>query len=263
MATGLRIAFVWIAVTFLAACATSGGETDARRTGSAVERVSPVRAAELNTRLGVGYLERGEIQIAMQKLELAVEQDPQHVPAHLALGIVYQRIDRVDRALEHFRTAVRLAPGDGGAHNSYAALLCQTGRYEQADREFRAALEDPFYATPATALANAGSCARRDGRDQDAQRYLREALGFDPTNQTALFNLAMLAFAAGNPLQARAFLQRLEAAGGLGARSLLLAVRVERMLGSMDMAQRYADQLLERYPNTPQASEVRFEIDDD
>lgn len=261
MAIGLRVAFISIALAGLGGCATGGDEVDPRRTGSAVERVSPVRAAELNTRLGVGYLERGEIQVAMQKLELAVKQDPKHVPAHLALGIVYQRIDDVDRALNHFRTAVRLAPGDGGAHNSYAALLCQTGRYEQADREFRAALEDPFYATPAAALANAGSCARRDGRDEDAQRYLRRALDFDPTNQTALFNLAVLAFEADNPLQARAFLQRLEAAGGLGARSLLLAVRVERMLGSTDRAQRYAEQLLERYPNTPQASEARFELD--
>ncbi len=251
------LAVLSIAATALAGCATSGGETDPRRTGSAVERISPVRAAELNTRLGVGYLERGELQVAMQKLEQAVQQDPEHVPAHLALGIVYQRIDRVDQALEHLRTAVRLAPGDGGAHNSYAALLCQAGRFDEADRQFQAALEDPFYATPDVALANAGSCARRNGRDQDAQRYLRRALDFDPQNRTALFNLAMLAFAEDNALQARAFLQRLEAAGGLGARSLLLAVRVERLLGSTDMARRYADQLLERYPNSPQASELR------
>lgn len=252
------LAVAALAAAVLAGCASRAVDNDARRTGSAVERVSPVRAAELNTRLGVGYLEQGEVQVAMQKLEQAVQQDPEHAPAHLALGIVYQRIDRNEQALEHLKTAVRLAPGDGGAHNSYAALLCQVGRFDEADRQFQAALEDPFYATPAVALANAGSCARRNGREQEAQRYLRRALDFDPMNRTALFNLAELSAAVGNPLQARAFLQRLDAAGGLGARSLLLAVRVERALGSETTAEAYAERLLERYPNSPQASELRL-----
>ncbi|MGK7294318.1 MAG: type IV pilus biogenesis/stability protein PilW [Candidatus Wenzhouxiangella sp. M2_3B_020] len=241
----------------LCGCATNEPERDARRTGSAVERVSPVRAAELNTRLGVGYLEQGEIQIAMEKLELAVDQDPEHVSAHLALGIVYQQIDRIDQALGHLRTAVRLAPDDGGAHNSYAALLCQVGRYEEADRHFRSALDDPFYATPEVALANAGSCARRDGRLDDAERYLREALEYDPENRAALYNLAELSFQRERYLQARAFLQRLEATGSLGARSLLLAVRVERALGSDTLADRYASTLMQRYPDSPQASQLR------
>lgn len=254
----LRKAAMIILAAALAGCAASNSsETDPRRSGSAVDRVSPVRAAEVNTRLGVGYLERGDVQVAMEKLELAVQQDPGHVPAHLALGIVYQSIDRNERALGHFETAVELAPDDGGAHNSYAALLCQMGRYREADRHFRAALNDPFYATPDVALANAGSCARRDGRDEEAERYLRETLEYDPQSRTALFNLAGLSFEQGEGLRARAFLQRLEAAGGLDARALLLAVQVERSLGSEAIAEGYARTLMERYPDSPQASQVR------
>jgi type IV pilus assembly protein PilF len=252
----MRPAAALLLLILLGGCAAND-ESDPRRSGSAVDRVSPVRAAELNTRLGVGYLERGQLQVALQKLEQAVEQDPEHVPAHLALGIVYQRIDQTDGALRHLRTAVRLAPEDGGAHNSYAALLCEVGRYDAADRHFQAALEDPFYATPGVALANAGACARRDGRLDAAERYLREALRYDAQNRTALFNLAELSFARDELLRARAFLQRLEAAGGLGARSLLLAVRVERALGSDTTAERYAGELLNRFPESPQASQLR------
>ena len=93
--------------------------------------------------------------------------------------------------------------------------------------------------------------------DEEAERYLREALEYDPQSRTALFNLAGLSFERGEGLRARAFLQRLEAVGGLGARALLLAVQVERSLGSEAIAQEYARTLIERYPDSPQASQVR------
>src|SRR6056297_2775123 len=114
--TGVAAFVAAVVAAALAGCAsTDSSESDPRRSGSAVDRVSPVRAAEVNTRLGVGYLERGDLQIAMEKLELAVKQDPKHVPAHLALAMVYQSIDRDERAMGHLETAVDLAPDDGGA----------------------------------------------------------------------------------------------------------------------------------------------------
>lgn len=241
----------------LIGCGSNPVPRESGRTGSSADRVSPVRAAEINTRLGVGYLERGQIEIALEKLQKAVSQDPDHAPAHLALGIVYQAIDRREQALDHLRSAVRLAPGDGSAHNTYAALLCQVGRYEEADRQFRAALEDPFYATPEVALANAGSCARRAGELEQAEEYLRLTLEFDPIHQTALFNLAEIAWQRGQALRARAFLQRLEATGNLEPEALVLAIRVENELGSPADAKYYEKILLQQYPQSPQASQMR------
>nr|WP_240956067.1 type IV pilus biogenesis/stability protein PilW [Wenzhouxiangella sp. XN79A] len=246
-----------LATLALSGCATSSRETSPQRTGSAVERVSPVRAADINTRLGVGYLERGQIQLALEKLELAVRQDEQHVPAHLALGIVYERIGREERALEHLQRAVRLAPEDGAAHNSLAALLCRVGRYDEAERHFGDALEDPFYPTPEVVLANAGSCARRAGRLENAEAYLRQALEIDPTNRVALFNLAGVALAQGEAFSARAFLQRLEGAGQMGPDALLLGVRIERMLGNREEAERYATRLRARYPESLQVEQLQ------
>ncbi|MDT8408517.1 MAG: type IV pilus biogenesis/stability protein PilW [Wenzhouxiangellaceae bacterium] len=243
--------------TVLTACSTTESTRNVVRSGSSADRISPVRAAELNTRMGVGYLEQGEPQIAMQKLLLAVQQDPEHVPAHLALGFVYESINSNDKALQHLKTAVRLAPEDGAAHNSYAALLCRVGRYKEADRHFQAALEDPFYSTPDVALANAGACARRDGRDADAEGYLREALSIDEQNRSALFNLSEMFFLQGNALQARAFLQRLESIGRLSPAALLLGYRIERALDSDQMARQYAQTIESQFPDSPQASELR------
>jgi len=248
--------------TLVAGCAsTSDREVEARRSGSSLERVSPVRAADANTRLGMGYFNRGDVQIAMEKLELAVRQDPDHAPAHMSLGIVYQSINRNEKALEHLKIAVGLAPEDGAAHNTYAVLLCRVGRYAEADRHFRAALEDPFYQTPEVVLANAGSCARRAGETEQAERYLRQALEFNPRLPEALFNLAEISLRQGRALPARGFLQRLESGGALSADALLLAIRIEQMLQSETTALQYARRLIERYPNSPQASEVRSMIE--
>ena len=254
--TGLRIVILTV-VLLLTACASTSSVDQPRRSGSTVDRVSPVRAAELNTRLGVGYLERGDVEIALEKLQLAVRLDPDHAPAHLALGIVYDSIGRESQALKHLKTAVGLAPDDGAAHNSYAAVLCEAGRYDEADKHFRAALEDPFYSTPDVVLANAGACARRGGKDSAAERYLRDALSIDPENRSALFNLSQMFYSQGNALQARAFLQRLESTGQMGPASLLLGYRIESALASEERAERYAKLLETRFPESPQVSEMR------
>ncbi len=252
-----RFLIVAAVAMLLIGCGSNPTPRESGRTGSTGDRNSPVRAAEINTRLGVGYLERGQIEIALEKLQKAVSLDPEHAPAHLALGIVYQSIDRREKALEHLQSAVRLAPGDGSAHNTYAALLCQVGRYAEADRQFRAALEDPFYATPEVALANAGSCARRAGEPEQAEEYLRLALELDPVHQAALYNLAEIAWQRGQALRARAFLQRLEATGRLEPDALVLAIRVENELGSPANAEYYEKILLEQYPQSSQASQMR------
>lgn len=243
-------------VLLVAGCATTNNDVSPQRTGSSVERISPVRAADINTRLGVGYLERGQIQLALEKLELAVRQDEQHVPAHLALGIVYERIGRQERALDHLERAVRLAPEDGAAHNSLAALLCRIGRFGDADRHFRSALNDPFYSTPEVVLTNAGSCARRAERLEDAETYLREALQIDPVNQVALFNLALVTLDRNEAFTARAFLQRLEGTGPLGPEGLLLGVRIESALENVEEAQLYASRLRARYPDSLEADQL-------
>lgn len=256
MIRSVRLAGLLVALVVMAGCASTSQELSPQRTGSAVERVSPIRAADINTRLGVGYLEREQLQLALEKLELAVSQDPDHVPAHLALGIVYERIGRDPRALRHLERAVRLAPEDGAVHNSYAALLCRVGRYDEAERHFGSALNDPFYPTPEVVLSNAGACARRAERLETAEGYLRRALEIDPINRLALFNMAELSLDTGRPLPARAFMQRLEASGALGPDALLLGVRIERALDSADDAARYAARLRSRYPESVQAQQL-------
>jgi len=243
------------ATLVLAGCASTGSGSVERSSG--LNSASPVRAAEINTRLGIGYFERGQLQVALEKLQTAIMHDPAHVPAQLTLAILYERLGDDQNAEKHYRAADRLAPDDGGTQNAYGVFLCRQRDFREADRRFRRAIADPFYQTPEVALANAGSCARRSGREDEAIDYLRQALSLDASNPDALYNLAEIYFEQGDAFRARAFLQRLEAQGFAEASAFLLGYRIETDLGNEQAAQRYAGLLERDFPSSPETAEMR------
>lgn len=250
----IRSLTVLLIAGLLAACATTSDPTSVR---GGVDRVSPVRGAEINTRLGIGYLERGQLQIAMEKLQLALQHDPDHVPAHLTLALIHEQIGDAQNARRHYRQAARLAPNDGGTQNAYAVFLCRQGEFPEADRRFLSATEDPFYATPEVAWTNAGACARRSGDLDKANQYLRQALEHDPEYPDPLYHLAEINYQQGEAFRARAFLQRYEAFAAPEAAALWLGYQIETRLGNATEANQYASRLDREFPDSDQARELR------
>lgn len=253
---GLRLFAVLLLVAFVGGCATTQPQPDeSGRKG--MNRVSPVQAADVNTRLGLGYFERGDLEIAIDKLERAIELDPAHVPAYVTLALIQERLGRESRARNYFRDAVRLAPEDGATLNSYATFLCRQGEYEEADELFRRAIDDPFYDTREVAYSNAGSCAIRSNRYDEAEDYLREALEINSEHPNALYHLARLFVQRDEAFRARAFLQRYEAAAGVDPEALLLGYRIEQRLGNEREAARYFRRLEEEFPESAEAQNIR------
>jgi tetratricopeptide (TPR) repeat protein len=93
------------------------------------------------------------------------------------------------------------------------------------------------------ALANAGSCAYRAGRDRTAELNFRAALGLAPTQAQSLTGMAQLEHRRGDVLKARAFLQRREALAPLGPGELALGIEIETAAGDDRAAERYRKQL--------------------
>ncbi|HET6604186.1 MAG TPA: type IV pilus biogenesis/stability protein PilW [Xanthomonadaceae bacterium] len=238
-----RLALLLAPVLALSACATGGGRSSASETGTTRS------AADVNVQLGQKYMERGDLEIAMEKLRKAVELDPRSADAHTMLGVLYERIGRVELAGEHYARSVALDGDDGVMLNNYGGFLCRQRRYDEADAMFAKALEDPFYRTPNAALTNAGVCAMQAGRLERAESYLRRALEKEPRNSGALFQLAQVNFAKGEFLSARAFIQRLEAASPATAEALSLAARIEERLGDKAAADKYRKRLRTEFPD--------------
>ncbi|MBD8525293.1 type IV pilus biogenesis/stability protein PilW [Pseudomarimonas arenosa] len=235
----------------LAACAGGGG----------YRAVSDERtdAAELQAKLGQEYISKGDFETAQEKLQRAVQLDPNLASAHTLLGILNERINRPELAEQFYRKAVKLKPDDGAASNNLGAFLCAQGRFEESLPYFDKAVQDPFYKTPAVAFTNQGVCARKAGQRSRAEESLRRALELEPRNTVALYEMASLSFNKEDYLRARAFIQRFEAHNRADPSLLALAVRVENRLGDERAAKRYRDRLVSEYPDIELPSDLQSE----
>jgi type IV pilus assembly protein PilF len=213
----------------------------------------PEEAARINTQLGAEYLKQGNMELARDKLEKAIEQNPQLASAHTYLALVYDELGDIDKSEDHYERALRLEPGVATTLNLYGAFLCRHDREKDAERYFEEAAKDRRYKTPEVPLTNAGVCLLRVPDQKGAEGYFRQALEANPRFQDALWQMSRLSFDRANYLQARAFLQRYSEVGIMNAQALWLGVRVERSLGDHQAADRYAQRLQQEFPNSDEA----------
>lgn len=215
------------------------------------------RAAETNTALGRQYLDRRQYEIAMEKLKRAVAYDKTYAPAHTLLGVLYETIGQRDQAEREYRLAVDYDSEDGDVNNNYAVFLCSQNKGREAEKYFQVAMKDPFYDTPAVVYRNAGQCALGMNDLDKAEQYLRQSLEYDAGFAAALLPTASVYFRKGEFLRARAFLQRYESAAASDAQSLYLGYQIEEALGDKAALDRYRRDLLDRYPNSAEAAKAR------
>lgn len=211
------------------------------------------KAAETNTALGRQYLDRGQYEVALEKLKRAVAYDQTYAPAHTLLGVLYETIGEFQDAEAEYRLAVRYDPEDGDVNNNLGAFLCQNGKPGEAGPYFDTAVDDPFYTTPQVALTNAGACALARGELDKAESYLRQSLQIDQRSGAALLPMAEVSYRQGSYLRARAFLQRYEAVAPASEESLQLGIMIETALGDERSVEKYRTELKEKYPGSVQA----------
>lgn len=232
---------------------------ETRYTETVERRPDAKQAAKTNTSLGQAYLSKGQLDLAMDKLQRALKLDPKNPDTHTVIAIVYEQIGKMEQAEKHYRQAYKLSPNAGLSANNLGRFLCSQQRYADADELFAKAIEDPFYKTPETARVNRAVCARKAGNVAVATEQFREVLNVKPEDPIALWSLAELSLTSGDYMRARAFYERWLGSNEQTAESLELGMRIESKLGNDTQVAQYRKLLIERFPESAQANGQRLE----
>lgn len=193
-------------------------------------------------------LRTGQLDDAETHARAAIKADPASTDAYTLLGMIQEQRGNESQAGAFYAKAVSLAPNRGVLLNNYGAWLCGSGQAAASLGLFDRALQDSGYPTPASALANAGSCALKVGQDERASRDLARALELDPSNPVALEAMAESQFKAGHYLEARAFSERRLSVAPASVKMLQLASQIEQKLGDTVAAARYVQRIATEFP---------------
>ncbi len=231
----------------LALLATSGA-------GAQSPPPDPIReAGRINARLAMEYLKRDQLQVAQEKMEKALAQNPHDVNVQLSAGLVYERLRDPKRAEKHFRQALRADPASPEAQNALGAFFCRNKQQAKGEEMFVSAAANPLYRTPFVAYTNAGVCARSAGRLEQAERYLRQAMTSQADYPETFAQLAGVLHERGSNLQARAFVERYLAVAPATPDMLLLGHNIELALKDTGAAADFRERLAKEFPGSEQS----------
>ncbi|KFI06740.1 type IV pilus biogenesis/stability protein PilW [Massilia sp. BSC265] len=244
-----------VALAVLAGCASNGSGS-----GGELKTASDVTAAEkrasIRLQLAVGYYQNGQYETALDEVKQAIAADPGNAEAYGLRALIYTAMGQLPLADENYQTALRLKPGNPDLSNNYGSFLCTSlNKPAQAMPYFDTALRNPSYQTPVSALVNAGLCSIRSKNFQAAERYLLEAVRYNPDLQATNAGLARAYYERRDYTRAGFFINRLietSKLDTLSADALWLALRVQRKLGDRTQEASLAAQLRRRFPGSPE-----------
>ena len=210
------------------------------------------RLAQVNTQLGIEYIQKGDLDIALDRLKRALDADPDYVDAHNTLGLLRGNLGQYDEAERSFKHVLKIDSKNSATLNNYGQFLCQLDRHKEGQKLILKAIENPLYENPDAALSNAGICALNSGDVDTAETHFRSALEINPKLAPTLYHMAFLSHRLARYLPARGYLQRFLEVGRHNAESLWLRIRIERELGDKDTEASYELQLERNFPDSAQ-----------
>jgi type IV pilus assembly protein PilF len=253
-----RLAVVLLLAGLAGACKTTttvGGVEVPANAGKS--EADPRKRAEIRTELASTYYREGKLAVALEEAQRAVQVDSRYAPAHGLLGLLYMELGDRREAEASFNRALRLDPDNGNILNNYGWFLCQSGREKESIDYFQRAASNRLYPTPGLAMRNAGICLIRINDLDGAERALRRALEFDAGDSVTKYELARLYLRRGQPDRAEFYYGLLDANSRASAPGLWLGVRIARANGDLRRERELGKELLQRYPDSPEASALR------
>jgi tetratricopeptide (TPR) repeat protein len=188
--------------------------------------------------LAVAYSSNGDVAEAVKLLAQLVQQNPSLADRHARLGLAYTQDSQFRQAVDEFREALRLDPGNDGTRLSYVKALIILAEFQTALPE----IQNYFRRKPHDfdALYLMGVVDRGLGKYTAAEELLRQAIALEPNDYDTRYNLGFVLAKLGRPQEA---LVHLEKAAQLNPASSEARFQLAAVLRSLGQEQRAREEL--------------------
>lgn len=168
-------------VSFATQPAGAAGDRHGAEPGSDAERVAALYA------LARQKSDAGETTAAVTAYRQLLKIDPKHVRARNNLALLLEQRGNVQGALEELEMAIAAEPDNVSLLLNRAAVLSSHLRFDAAEHDLRRALR---FGESAETLTNLGMVLLKGGRAKEAVDPLRRAVDLAPNNPSAYYYLA-------------------------------------------------------------------------
>ena len=214
-------------------------------------------AANVYLQLGVRYLNMNNLASAKENLELAIKADSDSVPAHIALAFLYEKLNKQDEARSHYDRALTLDPENLSLQNNFGRFLCDRREFDKGMALLVSASTNLLNDVPWMALTNAGRCQLAMGDKKSAENYFGKALQANANYAPALQEMQKLSYQNNDFKGARDYLERYLTVAQQSPDSLWIAIQTEGALGNSMLMKEYTEMLLEKFPFSNQAKQIK------
>ena len=223
---------------------------------TALERES-ADAANVYLQLGVRYLSLNNLPAAKENLELALQSDSDSIPARTALAFLYEKLYKYDEARRQYELALNLDPENLNLQNNFGRFLCDRREFDKGLALLTQASSNRLNENPWLALTNAGRCQMAMGDKQKAENYFGKALEINANYAPALQEMQKLSYQNGNYKAARDYLERYLTVAEQSPETLWLAIQTENALGNEMLVKEYTELLLQKFPFSNEAKQIK------
>jgi len=238
-----KLVILGFIISMLGACTTE----------RVVETEDVERASELNAALGLGYMQKGQYERALTKLDKAIKFNPDNAQAYHYKAELHRRLGENDKAEKNFQKSLDIDPSNANALNNYGVFLCDEGQYDKAYKLFDKIINDPLYRYKADAYENVGLCSFRQGKLQQAEQAFKQALAINNKMSKSIIKMAQITYDRREKADAYAYFKRFIALSSHNAESLWLGILMEHDRGNKNTVASYKVLLKGKFPSSKEA----------
>lgn len=184
-------------------CSCQGGLQDSR-----TSRAKKLEIANINTQLGISYMQNQRYDDAEDKLTRAIKKDPRNIDALNAMALLKSRTNQKELANYYFRRALKSEPNNPIVNNNYGQYLCSNSSFAQGINYLKTASENYKKNAKSIAFFNAGICAKMMGELDMAISYMKQAINKSPNYVNGIVELSSLMVMKQDYQQAANLLER-------------------------------------------------------